>query len=159
MRVVLSAALAALVAACALTSIAAAGPAATKQRVQIDIETVPGKGFVLSPLEVGALERDSGAQSCKDEVATSEVLRDGQQNYVTGCRAMVLTGKRGTLVLRYQYAWVEAGGSYNIATGTWKVLRGTGKYAGVSGHGRSAEVGSPKPKLRLARFQGYLTAR
>ena len=39
----------ALVAAVTLTSLAAAGPAATKQRVQIDMKIFPKKTFVLAP--------------------------------------------------------------------------------------------------------------
>jgi hypothetical protein len=124
--------------------------------VQIDMKIVPDKGFVLTPLEAGTLERDSGRHACNGETNFGEVLRDGQESWVWGCRALTLTGKRGTLVLRYQYAWIEAGGPYNIATGTWKVVHGTGQYARVTGGGRSAEVGAPSG--RLARYQGYLTS-
>jgi hypothetical protein len=149
-------ALVAIAMAVTLTSVAAAGPAATRQRVQIDLKLFPHKGFVLTPLETGALKPDSGTDACNGETEGGEVLRDGQVSYPNGCRAVVLTGKRGKLVLRYEYAWVEAGGDYNIATGTWKVVRGMGQYARVTGGGRSAEVGSPQ--LRLARFQGYLAS-
>ena len=147
----------ALAAAITMTSVATAGPAGTKQRVQIDMKIVPNKGFVLTPLQAGAVKPDSGTHTCNGETEGVEVLRDGQVSYPNGCRALVLTGKRGKLVLRYQYAWVEAGGEYNIATGTWKVVRGTGQYARVAGGGRSAELGSPK--LRQARYQGFLTSR
>ena len=71
------------------------------------------------------------------------VQRDGQEVFRWECRAWTFTGKRGTIVLRSQFTWIEAGGPYNIATGTWKVVRGTGQYAGVTGGGRSAQVGAP----------------
>ncbi len=50
----------ALATAVALTSVAAAGPAATKQRVQIDLKAFPEKTFALATLQSGALKRDSG---------------------------------------------------------------------------------------------------
>ena len=83
-------------------------------------------------------------------------VRDGQEVFRWTCRAWVFTGKRGKLVLRSQFGWIEAGGPYNIATGTWKVVRGTGQYAGVTGGGRSAQVGAPSGWF--ARYQGYLTS-
>jgi hypothetical protein len=52
--------LVALAAAVTLTSVAAAGPAAAKQRLAIDAKILPGGTFVLTPLRAGALKRDSG---------------------------------------------------------------------------------------------------
>jgi hypothetical protein len=120
----------------------------------------PVKPFVLQPLQAGALKRDSGTDSCNGENNRGEVLRDGQQAFLFKCRALVLTGKRGKLVLRSQFAWVEAGGPYNIATGTWKVVRGTGQYARVTGGGRIAQVGSTSVAhgFSVARYQGFLTS-
>jgi hypothetical protein len=151
--------LVAIVAAVALTSVAAAGPAASKQRVQIDMKVFPKHTFVLAPLETGALERDSGTQGCKGEPARGEMQRDGQQTWPWKCSAWVFTGKRGTFVLRSEFAWIEAGGPYNIATGTWKVVSGTGQYSRVTGRGRSAQVGDgANPEVWLARYQGFLTS-
>jgi hypothetical protein len=146
----------ALAAAVALTSVAAAGPAPTKQRVQIDMKIYPAKTFALATLQPGALKRDSGTHACNGETERGEVQRDGQQMFLHECRAWVFNGKRGTLVLRSQFTWVEASGPYNVATGTWKVVRGTGEYAGISGGGRSAQVGSPSGWV--ARYQGFLTS-
>lgn len=148
-------ALVALAAAFLTTSVASAGADATKQRVQIDTKH-PGNTFTLKPLQAGAIKRDSGTGGCKGEPVKGEMLRDGQQSWPWGCRALVFTGNRGTLVLRSRYAWVEAGGPYNIATGTWSVVRGTGQYASLAGSGRIAQVGTPK--IALARYQGYLTS-
>jgi hypothetical protein len=138
-----------------MASIAAAGPDATKQRVQIDMKISPKKTFVLTPLQGGTLQRDSGTHACKDEIDRGAALRDGQEAFRVECRAWVFTGKHGTLVLHSTYAWVEAGGLYNIATGTWRVVRGTGQYAGSTGSGRTADVGGPTG--RIARYQGFLT--
>src|SRR5262249_31183851 len=139
--------------------VALAGPAATKQRVQIDIKGGMRRTFALAPLEFGALEPDSGKLApCNGEFEfpSDEIMRDGQQGWPKGCRAAAVRGKRGTLVLRYQYTWTEAGGPYNIATGTWKVVRGTGQYAGITGGGRIAQVGIPRGVW--ARYQGFLTS-
>lgn len=145
----------ALAAAFVVTSIASASDNATKQRVQIDMKIQP-KTFVLTPLQGGAIENDSGKQSCDREPTKRTVYRDGQEAYPWACDAWTFTGKRGTLVLRSQFTWIEAGGPYNIATGTWKVVRGTGQYAAITGGGRSAQVGSPSGWV--ARYQGFLTS-
>ena len=53
----------ALVAAVTLTSVAAAGPDAAKQRVMITsqaAQTTQVSPFVLTPLQTGVLKRDSG---------------------------------------------------------------------------------------------------
>jgi hypothetical protein len=138
-----------------LTSVAAARPGATRQRVQIDLKVFRGNSFVLAPLEAGPLERDSGKQRCLQEPLKQEVSHDGQTAWLWDCRAWKFVGKRGTLVLRSRFTWIEAGGPYNIATGTWKVVRGTGQYARVTGHGRSAQVGSNA--MWKARYQGFVT--
>jgi hypothetical protein len=147
--------LVALTAAVMLTSVAAAGPDATKQRVQIDMK-YPGKTFTLTPLQPGAIERDSGTQGCSAEPDKGEALRDGQESWPWVCRAWVFNGKRGKLVLRSQYTWIEAGGPYNVATGTWRVMSGTGQYANAVGGGRNAHVGTLS--IERARYQGFLTA-
>jgi hypothetical protein len=147
--------LVALAATFMVTSFASAGAEVTKQRVQIDMKISPKKTFVLTPLQGGAIENDSGKQSCDGEPRKRTVYRDGQEAYPWSCDAWTFTGKRGTLVLRSQFTWIEAGGPYNIATGTWKVVRGTGQYAGITGRGRSAQVGGPSGWL--ARYQGFLT--
>ena len=148
----------ALAAAVALTSAAAASPTSTRQRVQIDLKAFPEKTFALATLQSGALKRDSGTLgACTGGgQPVGDVLRNGQELFLKECRAAEFTGKRGTLVLRIQIAWAEAGGPYNIATGTWKVVRGTGQYAEVTGSGRIAQVGAPSRSI--ARYQGYLTS-
>lgn len=50
-------------AAVTLTSVASAGPAAAKQRVAIDAKILSRGTFVLTPLQPGALKRDSGTFS------------------------------------------------------------------------------------------------
>jgi hypothetical protein len=146
--------LCAVAATVTVTSVAAAGSATTKQRVQIDLK-YPGNTFVLTPLQAGAIERDSGKQGCDRGPSQREVLRDGQTGWIWDCPAWTFVGKQGKLVLRSRYTWIEAGGTYNVATGTWKVVDGTGQYSRVIGGGRSARVGTAS--LERARYQGFLT--
>ena len=94
----LSLCLAALVAAVTLTSVAAAGPEAAKQRVRISMKDPDNGTFVLTPLRAGTLKRDSGTV----RVVWSEgpdVMRQGQQIFV-GRGTYTLKGKRGSLSIR-----------------------------------------------------------
>jgi hypothetical protein len=58
--------------------------------------------------------------------------------------------------------WVDLGQDLNrdgsedgIAMGTWKVVRGTGRYAGITGGGRSAHLG--QSRHWFIRYEGLLT--
>lgn len=138
-----------------VVSIASAGPAATKQRVTFDARILPEGTFVLTPLQAGALKRDSGSfggpwrsAKCRD------ALRDGQS--VMNCTGTwTLTGKRGTLTIRESNQWVDVGSDDGVAIGTWKVVRGTGQYASVAGSGGSGHAGLGSPWY--ARYEGFLT--
>ncbi len=70
-----------LAAAVTLTSVAAAGPeAAKRQRVGITMKGLPNATFVLVPLQVGALKRDSGTVTfgAPPNYNARDVIRDGQ---------------------------------------------------------------------------------
>ena len=72
--------LVALAAAVTLTAVAAAGPDAAKQRVVITSgasQTTQVAPFVLTPLQAGALKRDSGTLTASASGRT--VMRDGQR--------------------------------------------------------------------------------
>ena len=62
-RLVVGSVLVALAAAVALTSAAAAGADAAKQRVVITMKALPDGQFVLEPLQAGALKGDMGTTS------------------------------------------------------------------------------------------------
>ena len=131
-----------------LAAVAAAGPVAAKQRVEIQVKG----GFVLTPLTPGDIKPDTGTASfcCWTE---RSIMRDGQAIDINNPQ-MTLTGKHGTLVARNQIGFVDLPDGLAVFTGTWKVIRGTGDYAGLSGGGRGAGVdlgGSTK-----AQFQGFL---
>jgi hypothetical protein len=155
--------LVALAAAVTLTAVAAAGSDAAKQRVAITVTMLSSKG-VLTPLNDGALERDPGTFRIDGSLNPDRtVVRDGQKVDIhTGVGTF--TGKRGTLVFRERNEWVDLGQDLNrdgwqdgIAIGTWKVVRGTGPYAGVTGGGRSAHLGLGRKWF--VRYEGFLTVR
>jgi hypothetical protein len=156
-------ALVALAVAVALASVAAAGPAAAKQRVAIDLRLYPQKTFVFTPLQAGPLKTDSGTISHTFlSITPRDVMRDGQKVTIFDGGVATLTGKRGTLTIRDRNEWVHLerdgngdGQNDAIAIGTWKVVRGTGQYAGIAGKGRNGHVGLGSPWY--ARYEGVLT--
>ena len=156
-------ALVALAAAVTLTSVAAAGPAAAKQRVAIDMKLYPQKTFVLTPLQTGPLKRDSGTISSNWlSIPGRTVMRDGQEVTIYNGAVTTLTGKRGILTIRDRNEWVDLGTDGTgdgekdgIGVSTWKVVRGTGQYAGIIGKGRGGHAGLGCPWD--ARYEGLLS--
>jgi hypothetical protein len=159
----IQATLVALVAAIVLTSAAAAGPYATKQRVAINMKIYPQGTFVLTPLQTGPLKWDSGKISSNWlSIPGRATLRDGQTITVYDGAVTTLTGKRGTLTIRDRNEWLDMGRdsdrdgeSDGIGISTWKVVRATGQYAGIVGTGRGGHVGLGS--LWYARYEGFLT--
>ena len=155
--------LVALVAAIALTSVAAAGPHAARQRVAINMKIYPQGTFVLTPLQGGDLKSDSGKiKSNWLRVPGRAVVRDGQSLTIYDGAVTTLTGRRGTLTIRDRNEWLDLGQDNNsdgesdaIAVTTWKVVRGTGQYAGIVGTGRGGHLGLGSPWY--ARYEGFLT--
>lgn len=149
MRRTLTAVMGLAVLAVTLAAVAAAGPVTSKQRVAIEHHA--GSSFTLTPLTPGAVQADSGIVSfCCWTVR--HVLRDGEAIDINNPR-MTLSGKRGTLVARNRVEFVDVPDGWVVFTGTWKVIRGTGQYAGLAGGGRGAGIGQPN---EMARFEGFL---
>ena len=152
--------LVALVAAVTLTSVAAAGPGAAKQRVAISMN-LGNSTFVLTPKQAGTLKRDSGTVRIVSS-QEPDVMREGQ-NVSIYRNTYTLKGKRGTMSIRERNEFVEvsnekvAGFDFTpgVGIGTWKVVGGTGAYAKITGGGRSGHQGHPW----LAQQEGFLTSR
>ena len=151
------AALAVVAAAVTLVSVAAAGPEATKQRVAINAKILPQGTFELTPLQAGTLKPDSGSLSGNwQSVAGRDVMRNGQKVTIYSGGTWTLTGKRGTLTIRERNEWVAVElGEDAVAIGTWKVVRGTGQYGGLTGSGGSGHAGLGTPWY--ARYEGFLS--
>jgi hypothetical protein len=153
--------LVALVAAVAVTTVAAADSDAAKQRVAITTQanrTTTVSKAVLTPLQAGALESDSGSLVGESQPSHKVVMRDGQIVEIYGSVAS-FKGKRGRIVMRIRQEYIEAGNGYHPATGTWKVVRGTGDYEGVTGGGRFGHVWLEWNDHWSSRLEGFLTVR
>jgi hypothetical protein len=140
-----------------LSSIAAAGSGAAEQRVAIETRILPQGTFVLKPLQAGALKRDSGTVSGNwRDLPGRKVMRAGHEVTVFSGTVWTLTGKQGTLTIRERNEWVAVGNDDGIAVGTWKVVRGTGQYARLTGSGGSGHAGLGSPWY--ARYEGILSS-
>ena len=150
-------ALVVLAAAVTLSSVAAAEPDAAKQRVVITSQgsqTTKVSPFVLTPLQAGALKPDSGTQTAGSSSGRT-VMREGQRVEIFDSVG-TLKGKLGSLVIRYRTEYVDGGNGYHVGTGTWKVVRGTGQYAQITGGGRSGTVWLDRGPWS-SRSEGFLT--
>jgi hypothetical protein len=149
----------ALAAAFMLTSVAAGGSDAAKQRVMITsqaAQTTRISPFVLTPLQTGVIKRDSGKLIGGSQGTDRVVMREGQE--VTIMDAVgTYKGKRGSLVTSSHAEWVDAGNGYDVASVTWKVLRGTGQYAKITGGGRGASVWNERTDAWSSHAEGVLT--
>jgi len=140
MHTKLSVAVAALgVAAAIATGIATAGhAAAAAERVAITSPHGNAGLFVLTPLTPGPIARDAGtALAC---CWTRRFIRRDGQSIEVNNPLRTFTGKHGTFTWRAQIGWVDLDSGDSIGTGTWKIVRGTGAYAHLEGHGRIAII-------------------
>jgi hypothetical protein len=137
-------------AAVAVAAVATAGPVAAPQRIAIEEHN---GSFVLTPLTAGAIKRDAGT-----EVACCWtrrfVKRDGMPIEVNDPQ-LTFTGAHGTFVFRNRIEWGDLPAGWAIFSGSWKFVRGTGVYAGLSGRGRVAGVTTPQ-NAGKARLWGVL---
>jgi hypothetical protein len=67
-----------------------------------------------------------------------------------------LKGSRGSLVFRSRLEDVDAGNRYHVGVGTWKVVRGSGQYARVTGGGRIGNMWRVGPGTWSERREGFL---
>lgn len=154
MRTKLTAIAALAAAALTLIAITSASSAPAKQRVAIQVKN--GAGFVLTPLTSGAIKPDTGTAAfcCWTQ---RPIMRHGQAIEINNPQ-MTLTGKQGTLVARNQIGWIDVGDGLAVFTGTWKVISGTGAYAGFAGGGRGAGVALANGKTK-SRFEGFVNSK
>jgi hypothetical protein len=120
------------------------------------VGNVSGGKFVLTPLRVGTLKRDSGTESAGTLPPERVVMREGQRVAIYDPIFETLKGRRGSLVIRSRIEYVDAGNGYHVGTGTWKVVRGTGQYAQITGGGRRGDVYIDRGPWS-GRNEGFLT--
>jgi len=156
MRKKLTATVTFAVAAVTVAAVAAAHPVAAKQQIEIDVRGVEGHSFVLTPLGQGVLKADRGTVSfcCWRH---RKVIRDGEAVDVNNPE-MTLTGARGTIVTRNEIGWIDVPDGWSLFTGSWRVVSGTGAYAGLSGGGLAAGVFNPADSERT-RYKGAVATR
>jgi hypothetical protein len=144
-----------LAAAFAVTSLAAAGPTASRQHF-----TIVAKGdtdhFVLTA-NAGAVAPDSGTIGwcCWSQHFRT---RDGQKVEIDDPLA-TFTGRHGTFDIRFRIEWLDAGRGYTVGTSTWKLVRGTGAYARLAGSGRGAQAWAPPDHPVTFRADGFLSGK
>ncbi len=144
-----------LAVAVTLASVAAGGSASKKQRVAITSKDLPQGTFVLDSFQTQGIKSDTGTTSVVIHQPT-RVMRDGQIFDIYQL-VWTFTGKLGSLTIRERNEWLDTGDAY-VAYGRWKVMRGTGQYANVTGGGRSVGVGHDRGNGNwFARHEGILT--
>jgi hypothetical protein len=135
-------------------AVATAGPTAAQQRVAITSPHGNSALFVLTPLAPGPLVRDSGtATACC--WTRRFVQRDGQSIEIDN-PLRTFEGKHGTFTWRARIEWVDLHSGYSIGTGTWKIVRGTGAYAHLEGHGRIGVVTGANEQGMADRAEGFV---
>jgi hypothetical protein len=140
-----------------VTGVATAGPAAVQQRIAITSPRGNSAAFVLTPLTSGPIVRDSGtATAC---CWTGRFIRRDGQAIEIDNPLRTFEGKRGTFVWRARIAWVDPGNGYSVGTGTWKIVRGTGEYAHLEGHGRVAVITDANDQGVANRAEGLVDLR
>jgi hypothetical protein len=155
---------AAVVAVAALASpVVAAGTAdatGKKQRIAIEerFNALGSTGsWRVTPLTPGRLDRDSGSLSYTGNITGTAMRNGARVNLIRGRHT--LTGRGGTVTVshRVESADVRLGSGYSADVGTWKVVGGTGSYAGLTGGGRLAAVAMPNGTV-FVRQEGWVVA-
>jgi hypothetical protein len=146
-----------VLAAATIAAIAAARPRASRQEVAIEVTGGSDvEPFVLTPVTSGTVAFDKGKATFCCWTAR-HVVRGGQTLDLDNPE-MTLVGKHGTLVTRNEIVWMDIPNGAAIYTGTWKVVRATGAYAGLTGGGIAAGFRAASGKVN-ARFTGSLSAK
>ncbi len=143
-----------------VSSAAPGGIDARKQRIAIEIKlplNAPKGTFILDAITPGSLEIDTGSTmftSGPKPVFGGRIIGGQRVDRFRG--TTTLTSELGTLALRLQVDFVSAGNAYQVGSGTWSVVSGTGQYEGLTGGGRSALVNPASGRFGFARHEGFV---
>ena len=152
----LFAAAAIAVAVAALAGLATAGGTATQQKIAFSYSNDnPGK-TTLVPLTSGSIVADQGLTSwcCWTE---KTVQQDGEPLEVNNPLATFM-GKRGSLKWRELITWHDVTNGYSVASGTWRIVGGTGAYEHLTGHGHLVFIAGTGDKVLAYRGVGLVGA-
>jgi hypothetical protein len=129
--------------------------AVRKQRIALDmvINRNDTGTFTLSPLTPGPLEADKGTVAIPG-AGGGTTLRNGMTVMSVGM-GQELKGRHGTFGLPVQFDQNEMQNGVYVSVGTWKIVKGTGAYSGVSGSGRYVSVRMPNGR-QLVRQEGWI---
>jgi hypothetical protein len=132
-------------AATAMTGLATAGGTVTHQKIVFTYANGKAANMTLTPLTSGSVVADHGSTSwcCWSQ---KTIQQDGDQLDINNPLA-TFVGTRGSLIWREQITWHDLPNGYSVATGTWKIVRGTGAYAHVAGHGHLAFISGAGDKV------------
>jgi len=173
MRKTLATAVALAAIAAAFAAAAPGGTHPAGQRVRIEVKGTDPFTFVLKPTSPGRVKPDVGsAMFCCWTNWT--VNRAGTKLDVSNPRLTLVRAhpggnsahpggnSRASLNIREQIEWVDLPDGWQVCTGTWKVVGGSGDYARFSGHGRVACAWAPETDpnraLRIRLF-GFLESK
>jgi hypothetical protein len=136
--------------------LATAGGATTHQEVAFTYANGKGNAakMTLTPLTPGSVLADHGSTSwcCWTE---KTVQQDGQRLDVADPLA-TFVGRRGSLTWRERITWLDLTNGYSVATGTWRIVRGSGAYARLVGHGHVAFITGAGNRTLTYRAVGLL---
>lgn len=125
------------VTAAVFSAVATAGSGPKQERISISLPS-GANSFVLKPLTSGPVHADSGTVSACCWTRRY-YRRDGQAIEIDN-PTVTFKGARGTFVWHERITFIDSSNDYTVATGVWKIARGTGAYAHLEGRGREAMV-------------------
>ena len=146
-----------------LASPLGAAPDARKMPLRIDAtgDLTPNHGTVsgtFSLIGASTAYTDSGSIKSENPVFLTKKTLQGQI-FFSFQRTELLKGKHGALVLRLSvrlFPLPRITITAYVLTGTWSIVSGTGRYAGLKGGG--GIVGSARANEQdVCRYEGYVT--
>ena len=150
----LIAAAATVATATALGGLAFARGTSSPQQIAFSYANGNASKMTLTPLTSGSIVADRGSTSwcCWSQ---KTIQQDGEQLDVNNPLA-TFHSKRGSLTWREQITWVNLTDGYSIATGTWRIVRGSGAYQHLTGHGHVAFISTAGTKILSYRAVGLV---
>jgi hypothetical protein len=156
-----------LAAIVALTALSLASPLAAadeagKTPLKVDVtglfeaglgDAVGSAKFTL--LGASTADTDSGTVTYRFSFGATTKSRAGQ-TFTPISGTNTLKGRHGRLVIRTSGRRFELGSGHDAWTGSWSIVRGTDKYAGLKGNGGYAAVVTPDDHF-FFEYEGYVT--